>query len=281
MVPSSDQIAVAAYYRWERRHFHHGRHAHDWLVAENELTFAAHYELIARLRMDGISPRHFGSEAKPRCRFCERTAPRATFDGPRPVVPASLGNESLFTFEECDDCRAQYDESVSGDLDRFLHSVRRGDPEAPQSFIPIAALKGLTWSALALLPALEMEYFEDAIEWVSNPDHDLDSQAIPGMECIVHRLTEPSPFSWTALARRLDDDAPYPYILAFFATGDLVFQFPVPLCPRDEELEGNWSIPRVASPFGVGRSPLDSQTVVIPLASAQPRQGSRLSFLGI
>lgn len=281
MLPTSEQIAVAAYYRWERRQFAHGRHDKDWLVAEQELTFAANYEVVARYRLDGVGSRHLGDEDDLQCRLCERTAPRATFSAPRLAVPAVLGNESLFTLEECDDCRAQYVESVGGDLDRFVRAIRLGGFEAPRAFVPIAAFKGLTWAALSLLPADEMQYFEDAVEWVSNPDHDLDSRSIGGMECVLHRLAEPSPFSWAAVARRSDDDAPYPYLLAFFATGHAVFQIPLPLCTRDEELEGAWNLPKVASPFGVGRGPLDSHFAVIPLSSTQPRRGTRLEFVGL
>ena len=280
MHPSSDQIAVAAYYRWERRNFAHGRHTHDWTIAEAELTFAANYDLVARYRLDGIGPHQLGDPDDLRCRFCERTAPQAPFEGSRPAAPASLGNQAIFTLEVCDDCQAQYEASVGADLDQFLQSIRDGGTDQGRAFIPLAAFKGLIWAALALLPEAEMQYLEDTVEWVSNPDHDLDSQSIPGVECILHRLPDPLPFSYAALARRSDEDTPHPYLLAFFATGRTVFQFPLPLCTRDEELEGHWRIPRVASPLGVGRSPLDSETILIPLSSSQARQAFRLEFAG-
>lgn len=281
MLPTSDQIAVAAYYRWERRNFGHGRHDHDWLAAEQELIFAGNYEIVARYRLDGIAPHHLGDADDLRCRLCERTEPRAAFAGPRRAAPAVLGNESIFTREVCDDCQAQYEESVGADLERFVRAIRLGGFEAPQAFVPVAALKGLAWAALLLMPPGEMQFFEDAVEWVSNPAHDLDSRSIGGMECILHRLPEPSPFSWAALARRRDDDSPHPYLVAFFATGHAVFQFPVPLCVRDEELEGDWNLPRIPWPLGGGRSPLDSHHAVIPLSSAQPRRGTRLEFAGL
>lgn len=278
MHPSTDDVAVAAYYRWERRNFAHGRHAHDWLVAEQELTFAADYEVVARYRLDGVAARQLGDGDDRRCRFCERTDAQASFAGPRFAVPPALGNQCLLTLEECDDCRAQYDESVGGDLDRFVDSICRDGPELSRSFVPVAAFKGLTWAALALLPADEMQFLEDTVEWVSNPNHDLDSRSIDGLECILHRLPDAIAFSWAAIARRADDDAPCPYLLAFFATGQTVFQIPLPLCTRDEELEGAWAVPRVASPFGVGRSPLDGHHAVIQLASAQPRRNLRLQY---
>lgn len=280
MLPTTEQIALAAYHRWERRSHHHGRHDHDWLAAEQELIFAANYQIIARYRLDGIAPHHLGDPDEPRCRLCERAEPGTTFAGPRLATPGVLGNEAIFTRELCNECHAQYRESVGGDLERFVRAVRSGGPETPQAFVPAAAFKGLAWAALMLLPGAEMQYLEEAVEWVSNPDHDLDSRSIGGVECILHRLPEPSPFAWAALARRVDDDAPYPYLVAFFATGPLVFQFPLPLCGRDEELEGRWNLPKVPWPLGGNRSPLDSHHAVIPLASSRPRQGSHLEFAG-
>jgi hypothetical protein len=275
MLPSPEQVGVAAYHRWQRRGHEHGHHVRDWLAAEQELLYALNYELIASYRLDGVAPRHIGDEAERRCRFCEATAPRATFDVPRPALPSSLGNESLFSREVCDDCHAQHEESVGSHLDRFVASIRRGE-HRDRSFDPVAAFKGLTRAALAVVPERELQFFEDAIEWVGNPDHDLDSRSIGGMDCYLHALPEPSPFSWVAAARRIEEDQPYPYMLAFFGTGDLVFQIAMPLCVRDEDLEVSWIVPRAPSPFGVGRGPIESRVLVVPLASA----GTRLAFAG-
>jgi len=43
------------------------------------------------------------------------------------------------------------------------------DGEVPPR-IPIGALKGLVRLALSLLPSEDLETYEDAIEWISNPD---------------------------------------------------------------------------------------------------------------
>ena len=275
MHPTTGQIGVAAYHRWERRGHEHGYHRHDWLAAEQELLFALNYELIASYRLDGIAARFLGPEDGRRCRFCEATAPRATFGAPRLAVPASLGNGSVLSNEVCDDCHTLHLECVGSHLDRFVESVRRGDLSST-AFDPIAAFKGLARAALAIVPESELQYFEDAIEWVGNPDHDLDSRSIGGMDCYLHRLAEASPFSWVAAARRSEEDGPFPYMLAFFGTGDLVFQVALPLCVRDEDLEVSWVVPRAPSPFGVGRGPIESRLIIVPLASA----ATRLAFVG-
>ncbi|WP_435018736.1 DUF2934 domain-containing protein [Tundrisphaera sp. TA3] len=273
MFPSPDQIQVAAYHRWMNRGGHHGYHDSDWAAAEQELLFALNYRVIARHRLDGIAPQYLGDEDEPRCRFCERTAPRATFAGPRPALPKFLGNDSLFTSEVCDDCHAQFRTGLDGDLERFTRPAREGQGVSgpTQAFVPVAAFKGLALAALAVMPEDELGVFEDAVEWVSNPDHGLDSRSIRGLSCIVHALPAAMPFSWVALARRVDEDDPMPYMIAFFGTGPAVFQIALPLCTRDEDIEGDWIVPRLPSPFGPGRGPDGVATTVVPLSSPEPR----------
>ncbi len=270
MRPTFQQIGEAAYYRWQRRGFEHGRHEVDWLSAEQELLFALNYQLIANHRLDGLPSRFLGREANPRCRFCEGSAPRASFTEPRLVLPRSLGNTSLFSHEICDDCESLHQESVGDHLDEFIKSINQGEGEV-KSFEPVAAFKGLARAALAIIPERELQYFEDAIEWVSNTDHDLDSRTIGGLDCFLHALPEPSSFSWIALARRIEADEPFPYLLAFFGTGQHVFQIAMPLCVRDEDLEVSWIVPRASSPFGVGRGPVESRLKIVPLASVARR----------
>ncbi|WP_435006594.1 DUF2934 domain-containing protein [Tundrisphaera lichenicola] len=272
MFPTNEQIGMAAYYRWVRRHYAHGRHDHDWLAAEQELRFSLNYEVVSRHRLDGVGTLHLGDSDDRRCRFCEQTAPRVSFQEPRLVIPSSIGNSSLLTFEECDDCHVLFRESLAFDLDWFVQATRFGDETGSLCFVPVAAFKGLIRSALLLLPEEDLQFSEDTIEWVGNPDHELDSRTFEGVDCFVHTLPEASPFSWAALARRTEEDAPMPYILAFFGVGHHVFQVSLPLCSRDEDLEGEIIIPRLASPFGVGRGPLDSRVEIVSLSSADPRR---------
>ena len=48
------------------------------------------------------------------------------------------------------------------------------------------------------------------------------------------RMNEP----WTTLERRIDDEAPLPYMLYFLARGGIVVQVSVPLSVRDQDLDG-------------------------------------------
>jgi hypothetical protein len=270
MFPSREQISIAAYDRWQRRGRAHGRDSQDWLLAEQELIFALNYELIVSYRLDGISSRFLGNAARPRCRFCEGSAPRASFEEPHRAIPQILGNQALYSHEICDDCQSEFEENVGSHLDLFINAICR-NASLDNSIEPIAAFKGLTRAALAIIPDRELQYFEDTIEWVGNPDHELDGRTIGGLDCYLHASSEAAPYSWVAVARRIEPDEPYPYMLAFFGSGEFVFQIALPLCVRDEDLEVSWLVPQAASPFGVGHGPIESRLLVIPLANAAKR----------
>jgi hypothetical protein len=269
MFPRPDQIERAAYDRWERRGHAHGHHAEDWLAAEQDLMFTLNYEVIARYRLDGIAPEVLGSAGVRRCRFCEQGAPRASFSAPAAVVPEGLGGSSLLTSEECDDCRALFAEAVGPELDRFAAPWRSGRFPASGASISIGAYKGLVRLALLIAPAAELPDLEDALEWVGNPDHGLDGRAFQALDCYVGLAPTPAPFAWLALARRVHDEAPEPYLLGFLGAGHATFQVQVPLCARDEDLDGLGPVmPRVATPPGCRRRPGESVGTVCRLAAA-------------
>ncbi len=278
MLPTPDQVGIAAYHRWQKRGYAHGHHVADWVAAERELAFDLNYEVVVRYRLDGVAPRTLGEGLVRRCRFCEQTSPRVHFASARLVLPVELGNQALASFEECDDCHAVYEESVEPELARLARLVLERDP-GDRLAASAAAFKGLTRAALLVVPVEELQSFEDAIEWASNPDHDLDCRSLGGLETVIHRLPEPAAFSWLALARRSDDSMPLPYLVGFFATGMVVIQFPVPLSVRDQDFDGAGWLPRVASPFGPDRSIVESRTSVLTLAAPEPRKRVRMSFL--
>lgn len=281
MNPTFDQIQRAAFFRWQHRGGGHGQDREDWLAAEQGLLAALNYEVAAHYLLDGAAPRAIGDEGRRVCRFCERTEPAATFAAGRLALPEYLGNRSLFTFEECDECHDQFRAGVGAELGRFVTATRSGPGPAPAG-ISVPAFKGLTWLALAVMPRGDLHSFEDALEWVSNPDHDLDAGLLRGLGCYLHALSGPAPHPWAALARRVDDDAPMPYMIFYLGTGAVVFQAPVPFCARDEDLDGRPVIvPDVTSPVAAGLEPARGPRAFVPLTaeSARPERRWRLDAL--
>lgn len=276
MVPTFEQIETAAYHRWLRRGAGHGRDADDWLAAEQELLLALNYRVVARHVLDGPGPVVLGDGAQPRCRFCER----ATHDAdPAPVVPTALGNTALFSSAICSDCRDEVLDPLEADFLRFARpfvagtalSIASFERVPSPSYVPIAAFKALVAMALLLLPEEELQFVEDATEWVANADHDLDAGVIGRLECRLHIVPNEAVHPWVALARRTDPDAPLPYLLFSLGSGRAVFQAPLPLCVRDDDLDGAPVIvPRAwpAAPSGDLFDPIASARVLLTTAEA-------------
>lgn len=286
MSPTAEQVRVAAYHRWERRGGWHGAHLDDWVAAEQGLLFLENYELAARYRLDGGPVARLGRAGRRVCRFCEQAEPRTRFTDAAPAVPECLGGDALRTLDQCDECRSVFRESLDEPLADFVRAMLRsaaGGPEPGQAGngvgIPIAAYKALVKSALTILPADDLDLFPDAIEWVCNPDHDLDGHSFADAGCYLHSGPGTPHAAWAALARKSDDDAPLPTVLAFFGAPGLVFELPLPLCARDEDFEGErLVVPRVACP----ESPIDwrgpVETRFLPIAAAPTRRRLALSW---
>jgi hypothetical protein len=267
VLPTFDQVQRAAYSRWERRGYTHGNDGDDWLGAEQELLFALNYEVAARYRL--VEPRQqvLGEQRRPVCRFCERAAPATTFARPSPAVPACLGNATLFTAELCDECRDLFEEGIDRDLARFVASSQRSGTRPIR--IPTAALKGFARVALAIMPRSDVSAFDDTIEWVSNTDHEFDEVLFHHVAGYLHLRSVPSAEAWVALARRTSEDAPMPYMILFAATTDAVFQVPVPLCVRDEDLDGETVVvPRLCSPLPWAQDSRQDASLCLPISSS-------------
>lgn len=280
MFPTDEQIAVAAYHRWHRGGAGHGADVDDWTAAEQDLLFALNYEVVGQYRLDEPEPRLIGDGGRRVCRFCEQSAPQTTFAPSVPAVPATAGNRSLRSLDECDECHALFDESLGADLASFLGTP--GPWQRPS--ISPGAYKALVKVALTLMPRADLNYFTAAIDWVLNPDHDLDGASFAGLGCQVHQSAVIDAPAWAALARRTSDDGPFPYAIFFLGTAGVAFVLAVPLGNKDEDFDGETLlVPRVAAPDGLWRGrgrdacrfvPIEAPA---PLLRTWPRLGSLLA----
>jgi hypothetical protein len=96
MFPTRDQIEHDAYNRWIRRDRAHGHDRHDWLAAENELTFLLNYRTVVEYPLSPAPSLILGADKPRRCRLCERAAIHIPFSEPRPIVQVA-GDTSLFS----------------------------------------------------------------------------------------------------------------------------------------------------------------------------------------
>jgi len=279
MRPTFDAIRRAAYDRWEHRGGIHGGDCDDWYAAEKELTFLANYRTIVEYELDGPGHRVLKGGPIRRCRFCERTPDDADFGDPRTVIP---DRASLLSAEVCDDCQHDWREGLEDEFRRFWARLHPEEPmgsadldDRGSPLLSAAAFKSLVAGALLIVPAAELAYFIDALEWVSNPDHDADDLLLEGAECWVYR----APFlgagvARASLARRVDDDAPVPYMMYFLACDGVMVQLPMPMCLRDEDLDGR-PVERPERVPAVGSGPefREARAVLLPLAVSGRRAG--------
>lgn len=281
MIPSRDVVQRAAYDRWQRRGMHHGADGEDWVAAEMDAFFALNYETLIEYPLTDGEPRVLGKERRPRCRFCEQSAPRASFSFIRRALPAEVGNVALSTRDICDECADQFSKTIDQDFLRFwetLEGLRVGtasfrELRAPTG-ITIPAYKSLIRMALSIIPDEELPSFADTIEWIGNPDHEFDSGLFGGVGCLVYQVHSAYLGSWANLSRRLDEDAPLPYMLFFLASGRLVLQLHLPLCSHDADLDGaEVRMPERSFTTGIG-SDLHSATCLALLLKS-PAQASR------
>lgn len=285
MRPTSEQIQHAAYERWLCRGYAHGRDRDDWLAAEKELTFLLNYRTIAEYSLGSGDRSVLGKTSSPRCRFCERTSARFKSDERPSVVPGGIGDAPPFTTEICEDCQGDWREPLDTEFRAFRDLLSspdsrfdaQGDPRSRPIF-SVAVFKSLIAGAILILPEAELPSVVDAIEWVSNPDHDSDDQLFAGACCQVYSAPFLTDRSWVSLARRSGDDAPLPYLLYFLGHGGIVIQVPVPLCLHDQDLDGRDVYqPERALSGGYGPDFQETQTTILPLVLSRrrPRQKHR------
>ena len=252
----------------------HGSDREDWNAAETDLTFDLNYETIAEFLLAQEERRMIGAVRRPRCRFCEQSAPRASFSSVRPALPELVGNTSLDTREICDECATQFEATIDRDLASFWGSLE-GLRVASTSFRELRArppsrsrpTRSLVRMAIAIMPEEELACVTDTIEWLCNPDHDFDSTLFGGVGCLVYHTHVPFSVPWTSLCRRKDSDAPFPYMLFFLATERLVLQTHLPLCSHDEDLDGTEvGLPERIFSTGVGADLRPATCMVCPSA---------------
>jgi Protein of unknown function (DUF2934) len=274
MLPTRDQIERAAYDRWIRRHRAHGHDRHDWLGAENELTYLLNYQTAAMCALDSSGE---STAAGPiACRFCERTPSRATFTVPRPVVQG-LAESTLSSVQICDECQEDCRDPLAMHCENFWKTVHAGDDghqgARGREFDALAVFKSLVASALLIMPEAELAYFTDTLEWVNNPDHEYDGSLFADTFCHIYQLPSASERPWISLARRIDDEVPFPYMLSFLAWGGVVLQTALPMCLRDQDLDGRCErMPRRSLIAGEGPHFHEARSTVLRLrAGRRPR----------
>ena len=244
MLPNEDQIRQAAYARWRRRGWAHGFDRDDWFAAQAELTFTMNYQTIVEYPLDAPGTLILSERPVRYCRFCERTSVQVAFGQAMPLVKGR--GTSLRTEGICEECHSGFYDALADQLMRFQDSLATAArertalprPRATEVYT-LAVFKSLAACALAIMPESELRYFVDALEWVSNPDSDFDGRLLrKEAACLVYSADFLRDRSRISLARRIGNDVPIPYMVFFLARSGVVLQVQLPLCLRDQDLDG-------------------------------------------
>jgi Protein of unknown function (DUF2934) len=269
MVPTFERVRQAAYQRWLRRGSPHGGDLGDWFAAENELSFSLNYQMIAEYPLDGPGALILNDRRARYCRFCERTAVQTLFGAPAPLLSGGW-SPSLATSSVCNECRAGFRDAQAARLERFRAILAEGACRSEggaggggSGSYSLGVFKALAGCALLIMPESELGYFVDALEWVSNP-HDKGDRRVLERDatCVVYLAPFWGERSWVTLARRIEKDAPLPYMVYLQAMRGVLMQIQVPLCIRDQDLDGRAvCCPRRWFAVGEGESFEEAQVV--------------------
>lgn len=84
-----------------------------------------HYAGAEPLFLERGDKLFLGNPARPRrCRFCNRSEPEVTFKDEAHALPAAFGNNSLYSYYECDTCNHLFGEGIENDLGNWTKPVR-------------------------------------------------------------------------------------------------------------------------------------------------------------
>ena len=94
---------------------------------EQALSFyAAFYELIGSWALQpGKKEPVLGKTGIQSCRFCGGSSPEVSFQQEAHAIPEALGNKTLFTSYECDNCNQKFGRGIENDLGNWSKPMRR------------------------------------------------------------------------------------------------------------------------------------------------------------
>ena len=102
---------------------------------------ARFYDLnYSRIVARSVGPgrrRYLGDGQNRICRFCSKTKPEASFRKKAHAIPELLGNKSLFSNYECDDCNTFFGSTIENDLGNWTRHSRTFARIRGKSGVPV------------------------------------------------------------------------------------------------------------------------------------------------
>jgi HNH endonuclease len=123
MFPTPAQVKHAALARSRRR----GKLVlvpEDFDEARAALFLEMNYRPVLGYRLGGTKRRLLGRKQPRRCRYCLKTRPETTFAQVAHTIPECLGNRTLISLDECDQCNQRFSQTFEDDFDKFTQPMR-------------------------------------------------------------------------------------------------------------------------------------------------------------
>jgi hypothetical protein len=83
-----------------------------------------HYDQLRVWHLRPGTIEFLGNEGAGKCRFCLKTTPDVTFENEAHAIPEALGNKSLFSYYECDNCNGTFGKGIENDFGNWSKPIR-------------------------------------------------------------------------------------------------------------------------------------------------------------
>lgn len=94
-------------------------------IGEAAIRYANEYDLIGEWYLNPIEKIMLSrSDGRHVCRFCDRTEEQVTFLKAAHSIPESMGNKSLFSTYECDECNEAFGNGIENDFGNWSKPMR-------------------------------------------------------------------------------------------------------------------------------------------------------------
>lgn len=108
--------------------------------------YEKNYRIVGQWMLDPDKEQFLGDSNSKKCRFCDRGEPEATFETLAHAIPESIGNKSLFSYYECDDCNARFGRGIEREFGNWSNPIRAMTRIKGKKGVPVVEKQGkLGW----------------------------------------------------------------------------------------------------------------------------------------
>jgi hypothetical protein len=104
--------------------------------------YEKHYKIVREWFLVPGEKQFLGEKNSRKCRFCDRSEPQVTFRKIAHSIPESLGNKSLFSYYECDECNENFGKGIESDFGEWSKPIRAMTRIKGKNGVPRLVKKG-------------------------------------------------------------------------------------------------------------------------------------------